>query len=128
MAGLWVARQALTSSPTITGHDGMMSNVAGAPPRARKPSSSQPRKSGMRRGEKIVGIQPSASSAVRGTFFGPIAAREIGRAARPCRMERSGFARARAARPPDGVWEDSPPESQGLLPPQDPPADAAEFA
>jgi hypothetical protein len=72
---LWVARQAFTSSPTITGHDGMMSNFAGAPPRARKPSSSHARKSDMRRGEKIVGIQPSASSAVSVTFLGPIAAR-----------------------------------------------------
>ena len=53
----------------------MMSNFAGAPPRARKPSSSHARKSDMRRGEKIVGIQPSASSAVSVTFLGPIAAR-----------------------------------------------------
>ena len=44
------------------------------PPARAKPSSSSGRNSATCSGEKSVGIQPSAISAVSVVFFGPIAA------------------------------------------------------
>src|SRR5213592_4329563 len=87
-------RHAATSSPTTTATMGMMSNRAGAPPRARNPSSSHSRNDFIYRGEKNVGIQPSAISAASAVFLGPTA--EVDRDVPPSvqdRLERLAEAR-----------------------------------